>query len=299
MKKMLLLISMFLLVSCGKTENIPLSNENNITEINTIDQDKQISSEEIADEPLLNEEEVLPENYDEESGTSSFNIREQTEYNTYKINEGLDTEIEVIELDSSVDGPTIYIVGGTHGNETAGWVTANRLKEIEIVSGKLYILSPANVLGVRYGKRYVTGEEDLNRSYPGKVDGSKSEVLAYSIFSDIKEKNPVFVLDLHEARKWADKNRDNLGESLIYTKLDGMEDLFFGLLEGTENRKITSQAFTFFGPGPKGSLNETVSNILNIPIITVETYRGQLLERRVADQLSICYYVLKNYGVVE
>lgn len=35
-----------------------------------------------------------------------------------------------------------------------------------------------------------------------------------------------------------------------------------------------------------------------IPTITVETYRGYELERRIGDQLDIVEYVLRYYGLI-
>ena len=37
---------------------------------------------------------------------------------------------------------------------------------------------------------------------------------------------------------------------------------------------------------------------LGIPTITVETYRGYELERRIGDQLDIVEYVLRYYGLI-
>ena len=37
---------------------------------------------------------------------------------------------------------------------------------------------------------------------------------------------------------------------------------------------------------------------LKIPAITVETFRGYPLERRIADQLDVVQYALRYYGMI-
>ena len=77
-----------------------------------------------------------------------------------------------------------------------------------------------------------------------------------------------------------------------------MEDLFFDLLFDTQDGKVTSRPFNVNGPGPAGSMNRTVAEELGIPAITVETFRGFPMERRVSDQLKIVAYVLRYKGML-
>ena len=77
-----------------------------------------------------------------------------------------------------------------------------------------------------------------------------------------------------------------------------MSDLYMDLLLATETGDLCSERFNFYGPGPVGSINNTVTTNLEIPTITVETYRGYPLERRIGDQLAIVQYVLTYYGLL-
>lgn len=193
----------------------------------------------------------------------------------------------------------MYIVAGVHGDEIAGWMTGNLVKKIGIKAGTVYILAPANRWGASAEPRdrYVTGEQDLNRSFPGDPNGTMAERVADSIYQDIAKVDPIFLFDLHEAR--ANKSdRDFLGSSLIYTSLDKMSDMYMDLLMATETGDLCSERFNFYGPGPIGSINNTVTTNLEIPTITVETYRGYPLERRIGDQLAIVQYVLTYYGLL-
>ena len=77
-----------------------------------------------------------------------------------------------------------------------------------------------------------------------------------------------------------------------------MAVLFFDLLWATEDGEICHNAFSYTGPGPGGSINRTVTEELGIPVITVETFRGFDIKRRVYDQLDTVQFVLEYYGMV-
>ena len=262
---------------------------------------------EAIDRPEIGEEVVIDPPYDfdpavmmpTDFGDYFVDCDYPTQVSTYKIGEGTDIENEVTVLQGEEEGPTIYIVAGVHGDEIAGWMTGNLVKKIGIRAGTLYILAPANRWGAEREPRtrYVTGEEDLNRSFPGDPDGNMAERVADSIFQDIKRVDPVFLFDLHEARANRE-NTDFLGSSLIYTDLSEMSDMYLEMLMATETGELCSERFNFYGPGPIGSINNTVTTELGIPTITVETYRGYELERRIGDQLDIVQFVLEYYGLL-
>lgn len=214
---------------------------------------------------------------------------------TYRLLEGSEYEMEVYHIASENPGETVYIVGGVHGDERAGWFAGELLRNATISGGELYVLAPANAKGARDLTRYVD-EDDMNRCFPGNPDGTPGERAAVAIYSDIEEKNPDFLFDLHEAIVYTE-GRDFLGSSLIFTDLDKMGDMFFDLLFATQDGDICSGPFGYNGPGPVGSINNTVTTNLGIPTITVETFRGFEIQKRVSDQLDIVEYVLAYKGM--
>ena len=220
----------------------------------------------------------------------------EVETSTYKLMEGEITETEVLHIHSANEGPCVYVVGAVHGDERAAWYAALLLREATISCGDLFILVPANANGARNLTRYVTGRQDLNRSFPGDSSGNEAERLSDAILNDIADKKPSLVLDLHEAIVLT-QDRDFLGSTYIFTDLTGMEDLFFDLLAATGDRVICHNEFGFNGPGPEGSINATVTRELRIPVITVETFRGFDIGRRVYDQLDTIQFVLDYLGM--
>lgn len=225
-------------------------------------------------------------------GDDLFAEQYPVQVETYTLTAGEITEAAVYHITAEQPGKTVYIVAGVHGDEIAAWYAGKLLRGATIRSGELYVLAPANANGARNVSRYVTDRQDLNRSFPGDANGNEAERFAAALFEDIGDKQPDLLLDLHEAIVYTE-GRDFLGSTLIFTKLDGMEEMFFDLLFATQDGTICSNEFGYTGPGPEGSINASVTNELGIPSITVETFRGFPVERRVGDQLDVVQYVLQ------
>lgn len=225
-----------------------------------------------------------------------FEEEYSVEVSSYTIAQGTAAETTVWHIHSENEGPTIYISGGIHGDERAAWYAGVLMKDCTISCGDLYVLSQANIIGANKVSRRVSGTDDPNRFFPGDPNGTLTQVLDYAIFSDIQDKNPDLVLDLHEAIV-VSKSREFLGSTYIFTTLEDIDMLIFDLLAATEDGDICHNAFSATGPGPEGSLNSTVSNVLGVPVITVETFRGFDIYRRVYDQLDTIQFILEYYGM--
>ena len=253
----------------------------------------EVSLEDLAIDPpySFNPDEMLP---------SDFGDYFKTQYNsvtsTYKLLAGDRYESEVTMIKSPVDGPSVYVIAGIHGDEEAAWQAGKLLKKISIKAGTLYIIAPANKYGAVSHSRLIDSK-DPNRVWPGDKNGNGAEKVAASIFADVKEKSPDFVFDLHEARIISD-DRDFLGSSLIYTTLDVFpDDLFMDIIDDAQNGIICNHKLNSYSPGPAGSVNRTITEKLGIPTFTVETFRGYQMEDRIHDQLDIVNWVLKCYGL--
>ena len=117
----------------------------------------------------------------------------------YGLKGDLKQELTAKMIKGHEEGPAVYLVAGIHGDEIAGWMAGEQLKSLELESGTLYILSPANLYGAEHEVRKTADGRDLNRRFPGKADGFEGERIADAIYRDIEEKAPELVLDLHEA----------------------------------------------------------------------------------------------------
>lgn len=205
----------------------------------------------------------------------------------------LGEDLSVTVLCGEADGPAVYVVAGVHGDEIAGWRAGNLLKNACLRAGALYIISPANAYGAANDQRKTAEERDLNRNFPGDADGCDAARIAAEIFSDIAQRQPALLLDLHEAHEASDNGADALGNSLICDASGEMGELIWGMLLASENGTLCASPLTLYGSPPHGSINRTVSELLGIPVITVETLRTEALAQRVRNQLEIVQYVLQ------
>ena len=223
---------------------------------------------------------------------------------TYKIMEGTTLETEVYVFTSSIEGPTIFITGGTHGDEVAGWKAADKLITEEYYKnfiGKVIVIPHLNKLACELEQRYpgvsssgkYNGEtySDLNRAFPGRADGTLIERLAYAICEEVKKYNPKYVVDLHESRGSYDPDetgRYKLGNELLYA--NGKSMILCEEIIDVFNNNFLSAGDTKWnqeGPGVAGSFNEYYGQTLKCYGFTIETSRQLSVEKRVSQQLTI------------
>lgn len=83
---------------------------------------------------------------------------------------------------TGVPGPSVLILGGVHGNEINGIEIVRRTIEDDIsskvVAGSVVIIPLLNVFGFINFSRDVTDGKDVNRSFPGHLNGSLASRVA-------------------------------------------------------------------------------------------------------------------------
>ncbi len=110
-------------------------------------------------------------------------------------------EIPVSIIHGAKPGPTLALIAGTHGYEYAGIIALQRIRQSinpTDVSGTLLLVHIANPPSF-YGRTIYYSPADgknLNRVYPGKVDGTLSERIALAITQNVIEQAD-FLIDLH------------------------------------------------------------------------------------------------------
>lgn len=244
-------------------------------------------------------------------------------HTTSTIMTGTRDETAVHKFVTNREGPKIVIVGGTHGDEKAGWSAALQLIKIldsdtkrrTDICGEILIIPQVNINADKAGKRYLSTVNgvtysDLNRSYPvGRESGAATATIAISnaVISVIEAYAPDYVVDLHESRS----NWENgaLGDSVISdNKPFFMEDLL-----DKYNTKYLEEGETEFinQPAAKdGSFSKYFTDKYpNKVVFTVETNRQYAggtdnisLSTRVRQQLNILNAMFdlawdRNYSV--
>ncbi|PHQ25093.1 succinylglutamate desuccinylase [Marinobacter guineae] len=101
---------------------------------------------------------------------------------------GLSQPTPVLVVNGVNAGPTLCLTGAVHGDELNG---------IEIIRQTVYDLNPGklsgrvvgipivNLPGFQQGSRYLPDRRDLNRHFPGSLEGSLADRIAYSLFEQV------------------------------------------------------------------------------------------------------------------
>jgi predicted deacylase len=130
---------------------------------------------------------------------------QKVRYSFLKILTGSDLSrrrLPLMAIESPKKGPVVWLAGCMHGDEVTGIITIQEVfkivKKTKLLKGSLYAFPLMNPIGFEAATRNITlSSEDLNRSFPGDVNGSLAERIADRIFTTIRQTNPSLVLDLH------------------------------------------------------------------------------------------------------
>jgi hypothetical protein len=125
---------------------------------------------------------------------------------------GSDQEVEVYRLFGREAGPTMLIFAGIHGDESAGYLAAERFVSLKLLKGNLIIVPRLNLYAIFTGKRTGLSGGDMNRKfYPSKEkEGPDDKIVDLAKFlidqADI-------ILNLHQGSGfyspvWIDHSRN-------------------------------------------------------------------------------------------
>lgn len=218
-------------------------------------------------------------------------IKSGTVNKSYYIMKGSELETSVYFINGEENGAKIFIIGGIHGNEIAGIEAAEKIKKLNIKKGKIIVIPKCNIEACKNGERNPYYMQDLNRNFPGKDNGTNTERLAYEIYNLIKKEKPDIVIDLHE---W-----ESSSPAIIFNSTKNAFPLILTIIDKMNNDIIGVKNFSYYSTPPPGSINKEVSQRLNIPIITIESYMKEKLEDRINTHINIVNTVLKYYGMDE
>jgi predicted deacylase len=113
--------------------------------------------------------------------------------------EGL--EIPVTTITGAKSGPALALIAGNHGYEYPPILALQRLRgaiDAASLAGTVIMVHVANMPSFLGRTVYFSplDGKNLNRVYPGRVDGTSSERIAYAITKEVIERAD-YVLDLH------------------------------------------------------------------------------------------------------
>jgi predicted deacylase len=100
-----------------------------------------------------------------------------------------------------LDGPTVFVSAGVHGDEVIGVEIVRRLlraKNLNSLRGTLIVIPIVNAFGFINHSRYLPDRRDLNRSFPGSTGGSLASRLVHLFLNEIVARCDLGI-DLHSA----------------------------------------------------------------------------------------------------
>lgn len=153
------------------------------------------------------------------------------------------------------EGPTVLLMAGNHGDEYEGQIGhASILRELKVsdVTGRIIFLTSANFPASMAGTRTSPIDEgNLNRSFPGDVNGGATDQIAYYI-EHVLLSQCDYVFDLHSGgsslmyipsalcRRQSDPEK--MTKSLEVLKLFGAPAAYVGDSPQGEDRTLTAAA---------------------------------------------------------
>ena len=181
-------------------------------------------------------------------------------------------------------GPTVVVMGGLHGDETAGYLAARQLEKWTVKSGKLVIVSDANAPAIRANRRFVG--RNMNALFPGKPDGDGNERLADALWQLIKFHRPDLLLTLHESRGFYVENPARYGQTFTFD-LPNFRDRFARVASAL-NRDIAPgrERFSLKMEAFPTCPTYCATRWLGVPATSIETARPLPLARRVDYQIK-------------
>lgn len=116
-----------------------------------------------------------------------------------KLHSSTSVQVPVIVERAKIDGPTVVLMAGVHGDEINGVEIIRRVirkKFNKPTKGTIICLPIFNIFGFLNLKRELPDGRDLNRSFPGSANGSLASQFAYHFMKEIAPKADV-IIDFH------------------------------------------------------------------------------------------------------
>ncbi len=171
--------------------------------------------------------------------------------------EGAFIDFAVLVARGARPGPTLCVTSAVHGDEVNSVEIVRRVfaaADAEQLSGMLVVLPTVNSYGFRAKQRNMPDRRDLNRAFPGNLNGSVATIVAHEVFEGVI-KHCSYLIDLHTGSNL----RTNMPQVRVDTTSPEALDLAMSFGVG----------IVIAGVGPEGSLRRESAR-RGIPAITYE-----------------------------
>ncbi len=185
------------------------------------------------------------------------------------------------------EGPVLFVTAALHGDEINGTGAVRSLVQdasLKLIRGALILVPVVNILGFDRHARYLPDRRDLNRCFPGTLNGSIASRLARTIYNEIVSRCD-YGIDLHTAAVRR-TNFPNIRGDLSNPGVARMAEAF-------------GVVFVIDGKGPKGSLRRVASR-QGCPTVLLEGGEVWKVEPTVVEaSVRGIRNVLANLGMID
>lgn len=226
----------------------------------------------------------------------SYQYHNEVKYSFKKILSGSDLSkrrLPYMRINSTKTGPVVWLTGCMHGDEIGGTVIIHEIfkkLKTELKKGSIHSFPLMNPFGFETTSRNISSShEDLNRSFPGKNNGTLAQRIASIIFFSIIDTKPDLVLDLYN--DWI--------KSVPYVLIDNIQmkekliQTIYWLAEKTGLIRISDTEF----------LTKTLTyNLLKIgiPALTLELGESYTInEKNIETGYKVVWNILNHFSMVE
>ncbi len=216
----------------------------------------------------------------------SINLK-SLEYNTKTyfwlqiIDNGLSqpVSVPVIIVKGKFDGPVLGLTAAIHGNELNGIkVIQELLNDVNTdqLKGTIIAIPGLNAISINQDRRRYVDEEDLNRNFPGKANGNRSQQYVWGINQKILSKIN-YLVDMHTA---------SFGRiNSLYVRADMSNDTIkkMALLQDADII-LNSKGLPSAGVSSGSRTMRAEAMLKGIPTITVEYGNPQIYQHDMIDR---------------
>ena len=187
--------------------------------------------------------------------------------------------IPVIVAKGDSNGPVLALTAAIHGNELNGIPIIHELIEeldIDQLKGTVLAIPGLNSISIPLHQRRFLDDEDINRSFPGKEHGNRSQQFAWQINQKVLAKID-FLVDMHTA------SFGRINSLYVRADLTNEQIKTMAFLQDAD-MILNSLGPTAAAPQGASRTMRAEAMLKNIPTITVEYGNPQVFQNNMTDR---------------
>jgi len=125
---------------------------------------------------------------------------------------GSHQEVEVYYHHGREAGPTVLMIAGIHGDESGGYLTADRYADLTVMKGNLIVVPRLNLFAILTRRRMGLSGQDMNRKFQRSEENLDPDQKVVSVAKSLMDRADI-ILNLHQGHGfyspvWIDSTRN-------------------------------------------------------------------------------------------